>query len=180
MCAAGSANGRVRKVTREDIPRLAEINLFGWRMAYRGILSDQLMFVDRTVEKSMAKMRAQFEQNENLTWVYEDDDIVKGLLSFGPCRDKDKPAAVELYGLYVDPAFIGQGIGNAMLSYFERSEVAAKTDELVLWALEENYKAQKFYEAHGYRRDGGRKFLDGLQAWEIRYHKASGSEGKKS
>ena len=175
MCAAGSSNPKIRKSSYEDIPRIAEINLFGWRMAYRGMLPDRLMFVERTIENTISRLREHYSEETNRTWVFVADEIVKGLLSFGLCRDEDKPEAAELYGLYTDPSFIGQGIGEEMLAYFEASEIANESPELILWTLEQNFRAQKFYERHGYIRDGGRKYLDRLQAWEIRYHKVRGA-----
>jgi hypothetical protein len=43
----------IRKATEADIPRLAEIVVYGWRTAYRGIIPDNVLFNQRTVSKAM-------------------------------------------------------------------------------------------------------------------------------
>jgi len=46
--------------------------------------------------------------------------------------------------------------------------------EVILWVLEDNPRARRFYEREGWALDGGRKedeFL-GVQVTEVRYRKA--------
>jgi len=41
----------IRKATVEDANRLAEIHVFGWRFAYRNLISDELLFKKMNVVK---------------------------------------------------------------------------------------------------------------------------------
>lgn len=56
--------------------------------------------------------------------------------------------------LYVDPSWIGQGIGTRLLELAKRS----RPDGLQLWAFQSNHRAHRFYERHGFvvaeRTDG--------------------------
>ena len=45
----------VRTATVDDIPRIAEIHICGWRFVYRGILNDVELFKKRLVSKSIKK-----------------------------------------------------------------------------------------------------------------------------
>lgn len=56
--------------------------------------------------------------------------------------------------LYVDPPWIGRGIGHELVTLAQARRPAG----LQLWAFEVNTRAQRFYEAHGFvaveRTDG--------------------------
>ena len=45
----------VRTATFDDIPRIAEIQICGWRFAYRGLISDYELFSERLVIKGTSK-----------------------------------------------------------------------------------------------------------------------------
>jgi 8-oxo-dGTP pyrophosphatase MutT (NUDIX family)/ribosomal protein S18 acetylase RimI-like enzyme len=55
-----------------------------------------------------------------------------------------KPGWIE--HLYVDPAFMSQGIGSALLISAQRDQPG----EVHLWTFQENLRAQSFYERHGF------------------------------
>jgi 8-oxo-dGTP pyrophosphatase MutT (NUDIX family) len=55
-----------------------------------------------------------------------------------------KPGCIE--HLYVDPAFLGNGIGSALLV----SALHNQPDEVHLWTFQENLRAQSFYSRHGF------------------------------
>ncbi len=63
-----------------------------------------------------------------------------------------KPGSIQ--HLYVDPAFLGNGIGSALLV----SALNNQPDEVHLWTFQENLRAQSFYARHGFsvtkRTDG--------------------------
>ena len=54
-------------------------------------------------------------------YVYEDPDtgIVKAMMGIGMNEDEDKENAFELHFIYVDPAYVRQGIGSEMIRFFE-------------------------------------------------------------
>jgi 8-oxo-dGTP pyrophosphatase MutT (NUDIX family)/N-acetylglutamate synthase-like GNAT family acetyltransferase len=55
-----------------------------------------------------------------------------------------KPGWIE--HLYVDPAFMSQGIGSALLISAQRDQPG----EINLWTFQENLRAQSFYQRHGF------------------------------
>jgi len=158
-----------------DIPRVAEIHVFGWRCAYRGIVPDEILFNVMSVAKRIEKFEVFLRDTEG-TWstsgnfVY-DDGIVKAFLTIGPCRDEDRQDAFELGGIYVDPCLQGQGIGTALALYCEEIAAARGYKDICLWTFEKNAAARTFYEKLGYALDGATQFLERYEAVGVRYHK---------
>jgi RimJ/RimL family protein N-acetyltransferase len=66
--------------------------------------------------------------------------------------------ACWLHGFYVDPAHWGTGVATAL----HDAALAAMPDcaELKLWVLEENQRARRFYEKHGWRRNGETRVVE--------------------
>ena len=155
-----------------DIPRVAEIHVFGWRCAYRGILSDEHMFNTRLVSTQIAKLEERFKNGEESGRFVYDDGIIKAFLYMGPCRDADKPEAFELGAIYVDPCMKGQGIGTAMAEYCEKTAAQGSYKEVCLWTFEKNAPARAFYEKLGYVLDGATKIIEPYDATGVRYCKS--------
>jgi putative acetyltransferase len=159
----------IRPTTIEDIPRCAEINVFGWRAAHRGIATDEFLFNEMTVVKRMEKWQGTFNVGcEN--YVY-DDGIVKGVLTVGLCRDEDREGQFELYGLYVDPCMHRQGIGRALVDYCEQLAAERGFIDISLWTFEQSKNARAFYEKMGFAIDGVTMVHERHNAPAVRYVK---------
>ena len=66
--------------------------------------------------------------------------------------------ACWLHGLYVVPEAWGTGVAVAL----HDAALAALPDcaEVKLWVLEENRRARRFYEKHGWRRNGETRVVE--------------------
>ena len=104
------------------------------------------------------------------TLVAEARGRVVGFASTGPSRDEG--AIGELYAIYVDPDEWSRGAGRTMITAAEARR-AAEYVEATLWVLSDNSRARSFYEAAGWRCDGGRQVVErlGVAAPEVRYRK---------
>ncbi|MFE6722176.1 GNAT family N-acetyltransferase [Streptomyces albidoflavus] len=82
----------------------------------------------------------------------------------------------ELYALYVRPDLLGRGVGRALLDAVHDEAAARGWGALVLWVVEANARARRFYEAAGYRADGGAQSEEyaGVPVREVRYRRAAG------
>ena len=161
----------IRKATVSDANRIAEIQISGWRNAYRGIVDDKILFAKLNVEKKAQSLRKVLEEASEKWYVFEEEEIVKGVMVIGACRDADKPAAFELWCLYVDPFMLRKGIGGQLLEYCENEARSGGYRENILWCLEKNRIGTSFYEKNGYCRDGKAQEIENLRATEIRYRK---------
>ena len=160
----------IRKPTKEDISRLAEIHIYGWRFAYKNILSEIELYKNRQVAKAMNMHRKKINENIESIDVY-DDGILKGFVLHNDSRDSDIPEAYELSAIYIEPAFIGQGIGSKLLSYIEQKCIDMKKKQLIIWVLKDNKIGINFYIKHGYCFDGSTKTIDKWKVLEQRYKK---------
>ena len=161
----------IRKAEAKDAGRMAEIQICGWRNAYRGIVSDRILFSRLNIEKKSVAIRKEIEGTEDLWYVFEEEGIVKGMMAFGGSRDEDKKDSFELWCIYVEPLFKRQGVGATMLRFCEEEARGRGFDEVMLWVFEKNAPGRSFYERNGYRADGKTQEIPALDAIEMRYGK---------
>jgi len=164
----------IRKATIEDVIRIAEIHVMGWRFAYRNLISDEFLFRNMNVPARIARFTKAIEDGKEDIYVYEENQIVKAFMIIGPCRDEDRPSSFELWGLYVDPFMLRNGIGSKMLNFCEQRALEQGYGDVVLWVLEDNMIGRNFYGKMGYAFDGTRKYLDRFGLYEVRYQKIFG------
>ena len=125
----------IRQATTADIARIAEIEIFNYRLNFYPIFQNDWFYFD---EKQVPKEMKRYETEEGLltnSYVY-DDGVVKGFIQI----DGSKVAK-----LFVEPVLQGNGIGAKLLDY-----AVAQKQVNHLWALEKNVKAIRFYERHGF------------------------------
>jgi ribosomal protein S18 acetylase RimI-like enzyme len=168
----------------EDAERIAEIQVFGWRSAYRGIVSDHHLFSVLTVAKRAVVFRDVIIREEQFrgsvadesgsdqagsTYVLREDGIVKAFLCFGPCRDSDMKGVFELWGIYVEPAMKRQGIGARLVEFCHQEAVRLGYSSIVLWVFRDNNESRGFYEKMGYQVQGSESFMENLETFKVRY-----------
>ena len=90
----------VRPAVESDRWRIAEILVFAKRMAYRPIFQDDFYSFHLLNVHDTAQ-----EVDPSAALVWEEDGILKGVLTFGPARDQDCLDCCEVYELYIDPFF---------------------------------------------------------------------------
>ncbi|UTC74446.1 GNAT family N-acetyltransferase [Treponema sp. OMZ 792] len=165
----------VRLAELKDLSRVAEINVYGWRNTYRGIVDDNFLFCELSVEKSIERLKEKlnFETSTSKLYLYEDDKdgIIKGMMRTGMCRDSDKSDSFELMAIYVEKAFEKSGVGSKLITHFEKEAKELGLHELCIWVFQENGIAKSFYEHHGFKPDGKTQIQEVLKAPEMRYVK---------
>jgi ribosomal protein S18 acetylase RimI-like enzyme len=144
----------IRPARPEDALRIATIHVEAWRVAYRGIVPDEVLCA-LSIEQRHVLWRQNLEGKEPFTQVAEDGDTALGWVSAARSRDMDADARQstgEIWAVYVDPGHWSKGVGRALCAAAEqrlRTEVAAVT----LWVLKDNERALRFYESNGFVRD---------------------------
>ena len=125
----------IRQATMKDTARIAEIEIFNYRLNFYPIFQNDWFYFD---EKQVPKEMKRYETEDGLinnTYVY-DDGVVKGFIQIGGSK---------VAKLFVEPVLQGQGIGAKLLNFAVTEKQADH-----LWALEKNEKAIRFYERQGF------------------------------
>jgi GNAT superfamily N-acetyltransferase len=149
------------------------IRVAGWKAAYVGLI-DQQVLDDLAVDDARVAQREAWITDPGPGQVFlvaEHEGVVVGGAFLLPCRDDDLDDAAELAALYVEPDRRYRGAGSALLTEgFARMPEALQ----VLWVLEGNTPARRFYERHGFVFCGAHKAADRIAGApvEVRYARA--------
>ena len=158
----------IRRAEIKDSSRLAEILIFAKRTAYRQIFNnDNVSFNEMQVLDLALDFRDKESELDDL-YVY-DDGIVKGLIKWGNSENKDIENSIEIFKLYIDTFFQGQGIGSILIKDCIEHAKKQSIRKIFLWVLEKNYNARKIYEKHGFKLGDVSKFEDGTTEILLRY-----------
>ena len=159
----------VRRARREDARAIAQVHAETWQQAYEHVFG-----AERLATVSIDARAEQWERiltaGQTDVFVAEgDDDGIVGFVSTGDSRDSD--AEAELYAIYVLPRAWGTEAGAALMRAAVAAMGARATGDAVLWVLEDNPRARRFYEREGWALDGERKEDEylGLRVAEVRY-----------
>jgi GNAT superfamily N-acetyltransferase len=159
---------RVRPARPRDAAAIAEVHVRSWQTAYEHIFgAERLATLDETLERRRAGWESHIAAVHGVA-VAEDDGRVVGFVSVGPARDED--GVGELFTIYALPEAWGSGVGAALMAE-AKALLRPHGDEAVLWVLEDNPRARRFYEREGWTLDGATKedeFL-GVPVREVRY-----------
>jgi len=143
----------IRPAVPGDAPAILRVRLASWEAAYGPYLPAHVW--DELRARWTPDRTARSIADGTLRVLVADvDSEVRAYVMFGPGRDDDQPSAGEVYALYADPQHWSTGLGRALL----RSAVdALGTSPVMLWVLEVNARARRFYERAGFSWDGSRK-----------------------
>jgi GNAT superfamily N-acetyltransferase len=155
-----------------DEPAVGEVHVRAWKQAYRGLLPGDYLDALRP-EHRIAGYRFAGEAPPHTLLAIE-SGLLLGFATFGPARDADAQGAGELFALYVDPDSWRGGAGRALLAAARGRLHADGHEQAILWVLEGNVPAERFYEADGWRRDGASRWEDpwGVRSRVLRYRRA--------
>jgi GNAT superfamily N-acetyltransferase len=154
----------IRPGKAADAEAVARVHVRTWQATYAHVFP-----ADRLAALSVDRRAEQFRQQPPI--VSEKDGAIVGFVSVGPSRDDD--AAGEVYAIYVDPARWGTGVGRELIAAGEARLRELGHRDVVLWVLEDNPRARRFYESAGWRLDDARRPIEflGIEVPEVRYRK---------
>ena len=140
----------IRKATIDDLARIAEIEIFNYRLNFYPIFKNDDYYFD---ELQVPNLMKQYESIVDSIWVY-DDGAIKGIIQI---------ENQEIKKLFVEPVLQGNGIGSKLLTYAIENHNAN-----MLWALEENTRAVRFYERYGFKITADKKLEEDTTEYLVR------------
>lgn len=117
--------------------------------------------------------RWKWERETHRLTVAERDGEIVGFTYVGP---SEVEGATELYAIHVEPDHVGTGLGLRLMEHALRQLAELGEPRAVLWVLEENDRARRFYERGGWRPDGATRVeaINDVPVPQLRYTKLVG------
>lgn len=171
----------VRPATLADADGIAVVHVRSWQSVYRGKMpQDYLDGLDpaRRSEAWRQIMQQASPARDGVLVAEAEDGGIVGFASFGPARDGDTDPRVtgEVFAIYADPRALGTGTGRALMGGAVAELARLGYAGAILWVLDTNDRARRFYALAGWEEDGARK-TDGSRGFditEVRYRRALG------
>ena len=137
-------NVRLAKI--EDIDRISLVLAKSWKTAYRGIVDDD--YLDALKEDHwVAFLTKGLNDDAIFSMVLCDGQEIVGVSVLTKSENEGK---VHLISLYLLPDKIGHGLGHLFYSEIEKEIVNRGFNTCILDVLENNKRAIRFYEEHGF------------------------------
>jgi GNAT superfamily N-acetyltransferase len=155
----------IRPGTADDAEGVARVQVETWQAAYAHALpAEQLQAL--SVEDAVVRHRTWPP-----TFVAELAGEIAGFVSVGTSRDPGTDG--ELFAIYVHPEHWSTGVGRELIEAGEEELRRLGHEAVILWVLEDNPRARRFYELAGWSPDGSAReiHLFGFDIPEVRYAK---------
>ena len=140
----------IRKARIEDLNRIAEIEVFNYRLNFYPIFKDDTYYFS---ELQVSSLTSKYCDLINELYVY-DDGVIKAFIMINNS---------EVKKLFVEPVLQGKGLGSKLLRY-----ALDKCNVKYLWALEKNTRAINFYLNNGFKLSEDKKIEEGTNEYLIK------------
>jgi GNAT superfamily N-acetyltransferase len=148
----------VRSAEARDAAAIAALQVRSWRAAYRGIVPDAFLddlaedaWLERWTEQLAAARREGVHQ---LVSTDAPETPPRAVAVCGPAIEPTADLTGQLYVLYADPPSWGRGHGVALLRRVHGLLAGDGHFGALLWVAADNDRSIRFYEHHGWERDG--------------------------
>lgn len=141
---------KIRYITYEDdLFEISNIYEKSWKYAYRNIIPQD--FLDSIPAGRWAnKVNAEGIYSLVLT----KGSVPVGTASFCRSRRERYSDYGEIISIYLLPEYIGKGYGGPLLRACLEELKKLGFERILLWVLEDNHRARKFYEKYGFTFSG--------------------------
>ena len=139
----------IRNVIEKDIPSVADIQVNGWKRAYKGIIDDAILNAMNKEEK-IESFKMNYQKNGFIVAELENKVV-------GFCRYIDnneftpdmQDIDCEITALYVKPNLKYNGIGTKLFQFVTNEFKSKNKTTMILWCLKDNEPSKKFYTKMG-------------------------------
>ena len=149
---------RIRLATEHDVREALEMKLQCWREAYAE-LREPAFFThhEQELDGQVAWWERGLASGAQFFIAEDPQGRIIGLAGGTPTieEDQDTGVGIELGMLYVLEAYYGSGLGAHLM------EVVLGQRDALVWVIEGNDRAQRFFEKHGFTADGTTEALVG-------------------
>lgn len=136
----------IRRVGKnDDLFEISKIYEKSWKYAYKGIIPQD--YLDGIPSGKWADSVNKAGMN---SLVFTDCGKFIGTASFCGSRWEKYSDYGEIVSIYFLPEYIGTGYGRLLLNKCVEELKRSGFNKVLLWVLEDNHRARKFYEKYGF------------------------------
>ena len=165
----------VRQARLADADALGHVHVRAWQEAYRGIMPDDFLdALDPAQRATMWRDRLRDPEVGVEVLVAIEGGALVGFAVIGPLRGGSAGSVGELQAINLAPATWRRGIGSRLLAASQDRLAELGYDRGLLWVAENNERARRFYEQHGWTPTDERRSEEilGITLDQIAYTRA--------
>lgn len=140
----------IRKVEIKDANILAYIQTESWKSAFNKILSKEDLEKYTSINKATEMYRKLLSENIGNGFILTIGETPHCMAYWDKARDEQMEGYAEIICIHSLSENWGKGYGTAMMNYILREIKNSGFNKVILWVFEENNRARKFYENHGF------------------------------
>jgi GNAT superfamily N-acetyltransferase len=147
-----------REATLDDARGIAEVHVAGWRWAYEDLLPGEYL-EQLSVDERERHWRETLSSSAGRVIVAEGAGDILGFVGFGAADEAEPetgPETGEVHAIYLLDRAAGTGVGRELFLRANEELRRSGFRRAVLWVLETNERARRFYERAGWHWDGTR------------------------
>lgn len=151
----------IRAATRADADGITDVQVASWRAGYAHVFPDSVLYAADFDSSRRAFWNSwRFAPGHRvavaLTQTADGAERVIGFSSFGPERERARgfTGRGEVWAFYLHPDEWGSGVASDLMRHVETRLQAEGFTTAVLWVLDDNPRARRFYEKHGWVATG--------------------------
>jgi ribosomal protein S18 acetylase RimI-like enzyme len=168
---------KIRPARIADIPAVAQVHLLTSKIAYRGILDQDLLnALSLSGRIALWETRYASMGPQGQLWI---QSLGSNIVGFALCDTLDDQVATttacELKSFYITPNYWGAGLGARLIAHAMQSFKDRGFESMILWTIRKNARARAFYDRLGFCFDGGTRHTrreeagQTLEYEEVRY-----------
>ena len=159
----------IRKAIPGDEQVLAYIQTESWKAAFSGILSPEELERCTNLQKAEQMYHSVLRREGCNIAIELVNDQAHCIAAWGTNRCDLGDTVGELICIHSLQNNWAKGYGSAMMEYVLAQLQQAQYESGILWVFEDNTRARKFYEKHGFELTGQKKPANGIA--ELMYKK---------
>ena len=159
----------IERVKLGDETVLAYIQTESWKAGFKDILNADVLERCTKVDKATAMYRRLLEQNIGNGYLLKAEGKPHCIAWWDTSRERDMPGYAELICIHSLQEKWRKGYGSKMMNKVLEDISATGFSKVMLWVFEDNTRARRFYEAHGFKTSGKTKY--NVESIEVCYEK---------
>jgi ribosomal protein S18 acetylase RimI-like enzyme len=141
----------IRRARLEDAAAIAAVHVRTWQASYEHVFgAERLAGIDVAAREGLARRFATDAEHD--AFVAEEENRIVGFVASGPPEQEEEQR--ELYAIYVLPEAWGSAAGSGLMQAALAAMRGRGASGAILWVLDDNPRARRFYEREGWHADG--------------------------